>query len=73
VVSLRRPVKTPSFSPPFSRTERYDKDGLGNHGRRNGRPGAPTDPRIRTGARPGQPFPKHLLDAITSVEVVDEL
>lgn len=24
------------------------------------------------GARPGQPFPKHLLDAITSVEVVDE-
>ncbi len=24
------------------------------------------------GARPGQPFPKHLLDAITSAEVVDE-
>ena len=24
------------------------------------------------GARPGQPFPKHLLDAITDVEVVDE-
>jgi hypothetical protein len=24
------------------------------------------------GARPGQPFPKHLLDAITSVEYVDE-
>jgi hypothetical protein len=24
------------------------------------------------GARPGQPFPKHLLDAITSVELVDE-
>lgn len=24
------------------------------------------------GARPGQPFPKHLLDAITSVETVDE-
>jgi hypothetical protein len=24
------------------------------------------------GARPGQPFPKHLLDAITSVEIVDE-
>jgi hypothetical protein len=24
------------------------------------------------GARPGQPFPKHLLDAITSVEMVDE-
>ncbi len=25
------------------------------------------------GAQPGQPFPKHLLDAITSLEVVDEL
>jgi hypothetical protein len=25
------------------------------------------------GARPGHPFPKHILDAITSVEVVDEL
>ena len=25
------------------------------------------------GAKPGQPFPKHLLDAITSVEMVDEL
>jgi hypothetical protein len=25
------------------------------------------------GAQPGQPFPKHMLDAITSVEVVDEL
>ncbi len=25
------------------------------------------------GARPGQPFPKHLLDAITSVEYVDEV
>ena len=25
------------------------------------------------GARPGQPFPKHMLDAITSVEYVDEL
>ncbi len=24
------------------------------------------------GARPGQPFPKHLLDAITSVEIVDD-
>jgi hypothetical protein len=24
------------------------------------------------GARPGQPFPQHLLDAITSLEVVDE-
>jgi hypothetical protein len=24
------------------------------------------------GARPGQPFPKHILDAITSVEMVDE-
>lgn len=24
------------------------------------------------GARPGQPFPQHLLDAITSIEVVDE-
>jgi len=24
------------------------------------------------GARPGQPFPKHLLDAITSIEMVDE-
>src|SRR5690606_33169090 len=24
------------------------------------------------GARPGQPFPKHLIDAITSIEMVDE-
>ncbi len=26
-----------------------------------------------TGARPGHPFPKHILDAITSVELVDDL
>src|SRR5690606_3405858 len=24
------------------------------------------------GAQPGEPFPKHILDAITSVEIVDE-
>lgn len=26
-----------------------------------------------TGARPGHPFPKHILDAVTSVELVDDL
>jgi hypothetical protein len=63
-------AKDTVFFTAFSKTS-FDKDGLSNliadmvnlapqltHG--------------FVGARPGQPFPKHLLDAITSIETVDE-
>jgi hypothetical protein len=52
-------------------TQRVDKDGLTNlvAGMVSL---APQLSHGFLGARPGQPFPKHLLDAITSVEVVDE-
>ena len=52
-------------------TQRVDKDGLTNLVA--GMVAlAPQLSHGFIGARPGQPFPKHLLDAITSVEVVDE-
>jgi hypothetical protein len=53
-------------------TQTYDKDGLGNMVAEM----VALAPQLThgfVGAQPGQPFPKHLLDAITSVEVVDEL
>jgi hypothetical protein len=58
------------FYTAFSRNA-VDKDGLTNlvAGMVNL---APQLSHGFVGARPGQPFPKHLLDAITSVETVDE-
>ena len=58
------------FYTAFSRNA-VDKDGLTNlvAGMVNL---APQLSHGFVGARPGQPFPKHLLDAITSVEIVDE-
>ncbi|UYN99403.1 MAG: hypothetical protein KIT02_16060 [Devosia sp.] len=53
-------------------TQSYDKDGLGNMVAEM----VALAPQLThgfVGAQPGQPFPKHLLDAITSVEMVDEL
>lgn len=53
-------------------TEQYNKDGLANMVAEM----VALAPQLThgfVGAQPGQPFPKHLLDAITSVEVVDEL
>lgn len=53
-------------------TMAYDKQGLGNMVAEM----VALAPQLThgfVGAEPGQPFPKHLLDAITSVEVVDEL
>ncbi len=52
-------------------TQSYDKDGLGNMVAEM----VALAPQLThgfVGAQPGQPFPKHLLDAITSVEMVDE-
>lgn len=52
-------------------TETYDKDRLGNMVAEM----IALAPQLShgfVGAQPGQPFPKHLLDAITSVEMVDE-
>jgi hypothetical protein len=52
-------------------TQSYDKEGLGNMVAEM----VALAPQLThgfVGAQPGQPFPKHLLDAITSVEVVDE-
>ncbi|MBB4053905.1 hypothetical protein GGR20_003573 [Devosia subaequoris] len=53
-------------------TRSYDKDALGNMVAEM----IALAPQLThgfVGAKPGQPFPKHLLDAITSVEMVDEL
>lgn len=53
-------------------TRSYDQDGLGNMVAEM----VALAPQLTygfAGAQPGQPFPKHLLDAITSVEVVDDL
>ena len=50
----------------------YDKDGLGNLVAEM----VALAPQLThgfAGARPGHPFPKQVLDAITSVEIVDEL
>jgi hypothetical protein len=58
------------FFTAFSRTT-YDKDGLGNLVAEM----VTLAPQLThgfVGARPGEPFPKQMLDAITSVEVVDE-
>ena len=52
-------------------TESYDKEGLGNMVAEM----VALAPQLThgfVGAQPGQPFPKHMLDAITSVEIVDE-
>jgi hypothetical protein len=52
-------------------TQAYDKEGLGNMVAEM----VALAPQLThgfVGAQPGQPFPKHLLDAITSVEMVDE-
>lgn len=53
-------------------TEAYSKEGLGNMVAEM----VALAPQLThgfVGAQPGQPFPKHLLDAITSVEIVDTL
>ena len=53
-------------------TNTYDKDGLGNLVAEM----VTLAPQLThgfVGARPGEPFPKQMLDAITSVEIVDEL
>ncbi len=52
-------------------TQSYDKDGLANMVAEM----VALAPQLThgfVGAQPGQPFPKHLLDAITSVEIVEE-
>lgn len=58
------------FFTAFSRNT-FDKDGLGNLVAEMVAL-APQLTHGYMGARPGQPFPKHVLDAITSVEVVDD-
>ena len=53
-------------------TASFDQDGLGNLVAEM----VALAPQLThgfVGARPGHPFPKHILDAITSVELVDEL
>lgn len=58
------------FFTAFSRTS-YDKDGLANLVAEM----VTLAPQLThgfVGARPGEPFPKQMLDAITSVEMVDE-
>ena len=58
------------FFTAFSKTS-FDQDGLGNLVAEM----VALAPQLThgfTGARPGHPFPKHILDAITSVELVDE-
>lgn len=52
-------------------TQSYDKDGLANMVAEM----VALAPQLThgfVGAEPGQPFPKHLLDAITSLEIVDD-
>ena len=52
-------------------TESFDKDSVGNLVAEM----VALAPQLThgfVGARPGQPFPKHILDAITSIEYVDE-
>ncbi len=52
-------------------TQSYDKDGLANMVAEM----VALAPQLThgfVGAEPGQPFPKHLLDAITSLEMVDD-
>ncbi len=63
-------AKDTVFFTAFSKTS-FDKDGLGNLVA-NMVALAPQLTHGFLGAHPGQPFPKHILDAITSVEVVDE-
>lgn len=58
------------FFTAFSR-ERFDRDGLANLVA-DMVALAPQLTHGFVGAKPGQPFPKHLLDAITSVEIVEE-
>jgi len=58
------------FFTAFSKTT-FDKDTLGNLVA-DMVALAPQLSHGFVGARPGQPFPKHLLDAITTVEMVDE-
>lgn len=58
------------FFTAFSKSS-FDQDGLGNLVAEM----VALAPQLThgfVGAQPGQPFPKHILDAITSVEVVDE-
>ncbi len=53
-------------------TQSYDQDGLGNMVAEM----VALAPQLThgfVGAQPGQPFPKHILDAITHVEMVDDL
>lgn len=59
------------FFTAFSRNS-FDKDGLANLVAEMVAL-APQLTHGYTGARPGEPFPKHVLDAITSVEVVEDL
>lgn len=63
-------AKDTVFFTAFSKTS-FDQDGLANLVADMVNL-APQLTHGFVGARPGQPFPKHLLDAITSVEVVDE-
>jgi len=59
------------FFTAFSTTS-FDREGLGNLVAEM----VALAPQLThgfVGARPGQPFPKHILDAITSIDVVDEL
>lgn len=58
------------FFTAFSKTS-FDKDGLANLVADMVNL-APQLTHGFVGARPGHPFPKHLLDAITSIELVDE-
>lgn len=53
-------------------TQSYDQDGLGNMVAEM----VALAPQLThgfVGAQPGQPFPKHMLDAITQIEMVDDL
>ncbi|MHA6298616.1 hypothetical protein [Devosia sp. CAU 1758] len=52
-------------------TQSYDKDGMANMVAEMIAL-APQLTHGYVGAQPGQPFPKHMLDAITSVEMVDD-
>ena len=63
-------AKDTVFFTAFSKTS-FDKDGLANLVADMVNL-APQLTHGFVGARPGQPFPKHLLDAITSIEVVEE-
>ena len=63
-------AKDTVFFTAFSRTS-FDRDGLSNLVADMVNL-APQLTHGFVGARPGHPFPKHLLDAITSIETVDE-